>query len=108
MVDVDTVFDLLNEKRRRYALYYLAEQDQPVPIAEVVDAVTEMESNPDQIGSPGDKFKEIEIDLMHNHLPKVDEVEFVEYDSEKKEIRLTDNPTKFDTILTIAKVLEQP
>lgn len=53
MVDVDTVLGLLNGQRRRYAFYYLAEQDGPVPIDEVVDAVAEMESNPDEIESPG-------------------------------------------------------
>lgn len=107
MVGVDIVLDLLNEQRRRYALYYLTEQDGPVPIEEVVEAVTEMESNPNQISSPGKKFREVEISLAHNHLPKVDETDFIEYDPEKGEVRLTDNPTEFDTILTIAKVLEQ-
>ncbi|WP_255171294.1 DUF7344 domain-containing protein [Natrononativus amylolyticus] len=106
MVEVDTVLGLLNEQRRRYALYYLTEQDGPVHVDEVVEAVAEMESNPDQVSSPERKYREIEISIEHTHLPKASEAEFIEYDPEKREIRLTDNPTEFDTILTIAKVLE--
>ncbi|WP_255168279.1 DUF7344 domain-containing protein [Natrononativus amylolyticus] len=107
MVEVDTVLGLLNERRRRYALYYLAEQDGPVPVQEVVDAVAEMEANAEQFDVPDDRFGRVETALQHTHLPMIDEVEFIEYDADERVVRLTDSPPTFDAILTVAKVLER-
>lgn len=107
MVEVDTVLGLLNERRRRYALYYLTEQNGPVHIDEVIEAVAEMESHSDGVDIPRDKFGRVEIALRHNHLPEIDDVEFIEYDQDERVVRLTDRPPKFSAILTVAKVLEQ-
>jgi hypothetical protein len=106
MVDVDTVLGLLSERRRRYTLYYLTEQDRPVHIDEVVEAVAEMETNSNQSNIPEEKWNQIEITLQHNHLPKIDDAEFIEYNSDEMSLQLIDKPQNFDIITTVAKVLE--
>jgi hypothetical protein len=107
MVAVDTVLELLNEKRRRYTLYYLTEQNGPVHVEDVVNAVAEIESNPNSIELPENNCENIEISLRHNHFPKIDEVDFIEYNPDNMEIQLVDSPTKFQIITTVAKVLEE-
>ena len=104
MTTVDEVLTLLHERRRRYMLYYLSEQDGPVRVSELVDAVTQMEAESTPI--PNGTFDRIELALTHKHLPKVKTAEFVEYDPEEKVVRLTDEPPTFNAILTVAKVLE--
>ena len=104
MTTVDEVLTLLHERRRRYMLYYLSEQNGPVPVTELVDAVAEMEAEETPI--PNGTFDRVEIALTHNHLPEAQTAEFVEYDSTEKVVRLTDEPPAFNAILTVAKVLE--
>ena len=104
MTTVDDVLTLLHERRRRYMLYYLSEQDGPVRVSELVDAVTQMEAESTPI--PNGTFDRIELALTHKHLPEAKTAEFVEYDPEEKVVRLTDEPPTFNAILTVAKVLE--
>ena len=108
MATLDDVFDLLSQKRRRYVLYYLDMQDGPVPIDEVVRQVATWETDLTAITVPEDKYREVLIDLQHTHLPKTDEMQFIEYDREAQMIKLTQSPTTFDTFLTVARVIEKP
>ncbi|MFC7230753.1 hypothetical protein ACFQMM_03825 [Saliphagus sp. GCM10025308] len=107
MVTVDNVLGLLNEKRRRYALYYLNEQDGAVPVEEVVDAVADMETDEGSYPHPDEKWNNIELSLHHNHLQKADEYDFIHYDSEAGVVELVESPTELDIILTVANVLER-
>lgn len=38
-LDLDIIFHLLRDNERRYALYYLLEQNRPVPLEELVEQV---------------------------------------------------------------------
>ncbi|MFP8891082.1 hypothetical protein ACLI4U_15135 [Natrialbaceae archaeon A-CW2] len=108
MVAVDDVFSLLNSPRRRFALYYLEQADEPVAIEELAEAVAEMETEPETNTEPTGIETDVAISLHHNHLEKADSYEFIEYDRQSGEIRLLDSPPTFDLILTVAQVLEQP
>lgn len=46
MVTLDTLFKLLENERRRYALYYLYEQDGPVGVKELIETIEDWEDNP--------------------------------------------------------------
>ncbi|MFC6765446.1 DUF7344 domain-containing protein [Natrinema soli] len=107
MVSVDKTLDLLRNDRRRYTLYYLQEQDGPVHIDDVVETVAEMEADAAETKSDGN-LEDIELSLYHKHLPKTQPLEFIYYNKDEQTIQLTDEPTKFDMLLTVAKVLEQP
>lgn len=109
MATVDSVLDLLSERRRRYALYYLDNQNMPVQIEELAEGVARMEAQTDGGAEvAADSPCSVIIELQHQTLPKAAEVEFIEYDPEEGVVRLTGNPPKFEAILTIAKVLERP
>ncbi|WP_226042965.1 hypothetical protein [Natrinema sp. DC36] len=106
MVSVEKVLDLLHNTRRRYTLYYLKEQSEAVHVDDVAKAVAEMEVDPATTEVSDKKIEQIELSLYHNHLQKVDSTEFISYNADEETIQLTDSPTKFDSILTVAKVLE--
>ena len=108
MVSVDRALDLLHNERRRYTLYYLQEQNEAVPIDDVVEAVVEMEEDEAPGTLSDEDLEEIELSLYHLHLPKTQPLEFIRFNRDEQTIELTDEPTKFDTLLTVAKVLEQP
>lgn len=108
MVTVDTVLDLLSETRRRYVLYYLDNQQMPVQIDELAAEVARMEAQTDGGAEVGtESHDSIRIELRHRTLPRAAEAEFVEYDADSGEIRLTGSPPRFEAIMTVAKVLER-
>lgn len=108
MVPVDDVLSLLHEKRRRYALYYLDEQDEPVQVDEVAEAVAAMEADSDSSGPSRERFKSVKLSIHHNHLQKADSFDFISYNSDERTVEMVESPPKFDTLLTVAEVLERP
>ncbi|ELY57954.1 hypothetical protein C491_09164 [Natronococcus amylolyticus DSM 10524] len=106
MVELETVFELLREERRRYALYYLYERNGPVPVDELVETVEKWE---DEGTAPElDSVDEIALELQHVHLPKSAEVEFIQYDPSRNLVQINGSPPEFDAFVTVAKLLESP
>ncbi|SIR15697.1 hypothetical protein SAMN05421858_1634 [Haladaptatus litoreus] len=108
MASLNTIFDLLSEKRRRYVLYYLEEQGESVPVDELVETVADWESSASGNDIPADKFREVEISLVHTDLPKTANVEFIEYDVNEKMVKINGTSPEFDTIINLAKIIEEP
>ncbi|AGB37463.1 DUF7344 domain-containing protein [Natronococcus occultus] len=108
MVALKTVFELLENERRRYALYYLYERDGPVPIEDVVETVERWETDGDGRVLDDGSFEEIALELQHRHLPRSAEVEFVQYDPSQNVVQINGSPPEFDAFVTIAKLLESP
>lgn len=105
---LDQIFDLLSEKRRRYALYHLEREDDPVPLDELVEQVAEWETEGATMSIPEEKYQDIAIELHHSELPEAAEAEYVYYDRSKKMVELTSEPPEFDVVLSVAKVIERP
>jgi hypothetical protein len=106
MVSLDRLFEILSKRRRRYVFYYLEQRDGPVPVDELVIAINEWEDEtPEEI--PNEKFENVEISLQHNHLPKIDEIEYVRYDPEQQVIQINESSPELDAFLTIAKLVEE-
>lgn len=108
MVSVDMVLELLQEERRRYALYYLDNHETPIPVEELSREVAKMESESHSEEVAEERLSKFKINLEHNDLPKASEAEFIEYDTDESVVRLTDEPPTFEAIVDVAEVLEQP
>lgn len=89
---LDLVFDVLSERRRRYALYHLREvPDGVAPVSDVVDYVYHSEGGSD--GSRADLRLSIRTALQHVHLPKLENAGFIEYDERSETIRYWRQPS---------------
>ncbi|WP_348613563.1 DUF7344 domain-containing protein [Halobaculum rarum] len=108
MSPLDEVFRLLSEERRRYALYYLHQQDGPVAIEQLARTISEWERDPSEAEIPDETFEHVVLTLNHTHLPKIAEADSIEYDRENRQVRITDTSSEVDIILSIANGLEQP
>lgn len=108
MASLDRIFGLMSKERRRYALYYLDQQDGPVPVDEVAEQIAEWESNPGSVSIPEETFDEIEVELHHVDLPKASEAAYIQYDAEKGIVELTGAPPEFTAIISVAEVIERP
>ena len=106
MVSLDTIFGLLSTERSRYALYYLHEQQGPVVVDELVEAIASWEADPTE--DVPERYDRIELSLQHNHLPKTAEVEYVEYRPDEGVIQTQGIPPEADVIVTLARIIEGP
>ncbi len=86
----DGLFEVLSNERRRCALYYLQQHDEAVELADVVDYVSSW-----QYGKPASEVTSKErmrvYSALHQvHLPKLETVGLIKYDTEDGEIRIQD------------------
>lgn len=108
MQELDSVFDLLSQERRRYVLYYLEQQGGPVPVPEVAKTVQEWENGGTPPEFSGERDTELAITLRHRDLPKMNEAEFIEYDPGNQEIEISGTPSEVKVILAVTEAIEQP
>lgn len=104
---LDDVFELLRKERRRFALYYLEDQNRPVHVDELSEKIDEWENDPDPSLSD-DEYDDVVLTLKHKHLPKAAQTEFVHYGPEKNVVELTGSPSEFEVVLSVAEAIEQP
>ncbi|ADB61400.1 hypothetical protein Htur_2523 [Haloterrigena turkmenica DSM 5511] len=102
---LDLIFELLSNRRRRYALYHL--YDQPDGVAtmdELTDAVVThqyLESNADREtddrtdadGALEGRRQQVRMDLQHTHLPKLEDAGVLEHDHRSEMVRYWNQPS---------------
>lgn len=86
---VDELFDVLTESRRRRVLTVLAERQAPVDVDELARAVTRQENDADPAALSESTVHEVHVTLHHVHLPKLNEVELVDYDRDDRTVETT-------------------
>lgn len=84
--DLDVVFALLSDRRRRIALNYLRTADAEwIPVGDLAERIAAWET---ELGDPAVVSEtSIEIDLVHGHLPKLDRAGVVEFDADRGRVR---------------------
>lgn len=90
----DDVFDILSNERRRYVLKYVErEEEDHIPLHELVDVVTAAEAAADGNGYDGSSSNvrsSVYSALIQTHLPAMDEAGIIEYDEDDQIVRTTD------------------
>lgn len=86
--ELDTVFDVLRERRRRYLLYYLNDVDaSEISFEEAVEAVrTYLDADPDS--DVEHSRQQIRIDLIHAQFPRLEDAGVLEYDPRRAELEV--------------------
>ena len=100
-LDRETVFSILSNRRRRYALHFLKSRDGPVELRELSERIAAWENDcePDQVTSK--ERKRVYAALHQSHLPKMDRTGVVRYDPDRGTIELTDASASFDVYLEV-------
>ena len=85
------LFDLLADRRRRFALAYLADAaDGAVTFEALAEAVAARECEGSGV-VPDDRRTDVEVSLHHNHLPRLADAGLVEYDRGTGTVRYRGN-----------------
>jgi hypothetical protein len=90
----DTLFDLLAERRRRYALYALTgTEDGLAEVETLADEVAMWEARADDEKLTEEFRRDIADELREIHLPQLADAEIVEYDARSDTVRYWRQPT---------------
>jgi len=96
-----TIFDLLRNQRRRYALHYLKREQAPVAMAELVDQVAAWENGTTPGELDSDERQRVYVSLFQSHLPRMEEEEVVAVDEDARTVSLTDAAAGIDVYVDV-------
>lgn len=102
------IFELLANRRRRFAIHALKRADGPMDVADLSTRVTAWERgvDPETIGY--DDRRNVHTVLTRTHLPKLDERGVVEYDDEAKVVEPTPVLDDLDVYIEVLRGREIP
>jgi hypothetical protein len=101
----DEVFEVLSSSRRRLILYNLHRRGGKAVLRDLARDTAEAESDDDV---DDDVVKRFYISLYQTHVPKLEEVGLVRYDSDTKTISLTDRIEEVEAVLNAESGPERP
>lgn len=86
----DVIFDIMSNRRRRFVLRYLHDEQDPAQLTDIATELAAAESNttPDQVDKQA--RKRAYVSLYQTHIPRLAEEGIVEYDDETGEVSLHD------------------
>ena len=94
----DEVFEVLSSSRRRLILYHLHRRGGRADLRTLArDTATEEVDGP----VDDDVVKRFYISLYQTHIPKLEQTELVEYDSDEKSVVLTDRVSDIAHVLNV-------
>lgn len=96
-----TVFEILRNKRRRYAFHYLRQQEGPVPLAALSEQVAAWENDTDVAALDPDARQRVYVSLLQTHLPKMDEANIVDFDKSEAVVELSRNASDIEVYVEI-------
>lgn len=94
----DAFFEALSNRRRRYALHYLKQQDDDgaVDLTDLSTQITAWERGVEAESLSYADRKSVHTSLSQFHVPKLDELGFVRFDREQSSVELTDRAADVD------------
>ncbi|NUC72562.1 hypothetical protein HTZ84_09610 [Haloterrigena sp. SYSU A558-1] len=82
-LNTDSLFNLLANQRRRYALSVLSKHQNPIALADLAEEVAIREEDTKITDISPEKVKNIYMMLYHAHIPKLEDENFVEYNQDR-------------------------
>lgn len=100
--DLDVVFELLANRRRRQVLAVLKTDDRRLTLNDLTKEIAVQETEGLITDVPGEDVYDIFLSLQHTHVPKLAALELVEYDRKRNTVEPTDQFGALEPHLSIA------
>lgn len=100
---LDTVFEALSHRRRRYVLECLPEVTAPIPLRALAEAVADRENEAPATEISEEEILERRISLEHRHLPKLVDAGLITYDREQQLVREKEAADRAQRIRALAE-----
>lgn len=104
----DEGFDLLSNHRRRYALHYIRTNDQRATLGELSEQVAAWENGIDLVEISSTERKRVYTSLQQVHLPRMDEMDIVEFDDRAGVVELGPAAEDLDVYLEVVRGADVP
>ena len=86
------LFDVLSNRRRRYAIYCLDRYETPMALADLTDEIVRLETDALPTAVP-EMREQVYTHLYHRHLPKLAEANIITFDMTESLVSLGDAAT---------------
>lgn len=93
------IFDLVSSHRRRFAIHYCKEQNEPVELADLAEYVASRELEKPISELTSDERKRVYTSLQQTHLPRLERAGMISND--RGTVELTDNISDLEIYLDI-------
>ena len=97
----DQMFDILSSSRRRYTLYYLRQQREPVQLTDLAEELAAWENDIPISAVDSTLRKRAYNTLQQTHLPKMNAAGVIDYNRNRGTITLTTNPGQLELFLNV-------
>jgi len=98
-LDAGQIHDILRNDRRRLAIKCLRERGGSMSVRDLSEEVATRETG--ESPAPRDKRRSVYVSLHQTHLPKLDELRIVDYDTDTKEVSLLDRAAEITTYMEV-------
>lgn len=98
-LEASQIHDILRNDRRRLAIRCLRENGGMLSVRDLSEDVATRETG--EAPAPRDKRRSVYVSLHQTHLPKLDELGIVNYDTDAKEVRLRDRAAEITTYMEV-------
>ena len=105
ITSIDEVLECLTSSRRRSILYHMQDNE----VEDIDELATQVAAWEDAVAPEkvtADNRKRVETQLVHTHLPKLADAQFVEYDRRSDTVRYREPPRLLYTVLQLLARLE--
>ncbi|SEW16996.1 DUF7344 domain-containing protein [Natrinema salifodinae] len=93
------IFDLLSNRRRRYAIHYCKREGEPVTLGDLAEHVAAWELDKEVEEITAAERKRVYTSLQQTHVPTLERADVIEFDD--RTIELTSEATELDVYLDI-------
>lgn len=105
---VEDVFYMLNNRRRRFAIFELARSDDALTVSDLAEQIAAWENGVLSSEVTSTQRKRVYNSLQQTHLPKLAERGFIEYDEREGTIEPTEQIDQLDIYVEIVEGREIP
>jgi len=105
---LDQVFEILKNKRRRTVLRYLKGRDGPVALGDLAEEVAAVENDTPVAQVTSRERKCAYVGLYQCHLPKMDDMNIVEFNQDRGRIETGPNAERVEQYLDWGETDERP
>lgn len=99
----DMVFDVLKNRRRRYTLHYLKQNEESVKLSDLAEQVAAWENDTTINAISAAERKRVYTALYQSHLPKLDDAGIVDYNQNRGLVELTERAGELDVYLELVE-----
>ncbi len=100
-LSLDLIFDVLKNSRRRLVLQYLTEHDERVTLSDLAEHIAAIENDTTVQALSSQQRKRVYVGLYQCHLPKLDDMDVIEFNQSRGHVELGPTASQLDPYLFI-------